>query len=70
VATGNGDVVVINSAGLIVRANALVVTTELVSAAWMVKFAAVEVVGCPLIKPVAGVSVRPAGRVPAEIDQV
>jgi hypothetical protein len=32
-------VVVIDSGGLIVRANALAVTTEFVSVTWMVKFA-------------------------------
>jgi hypothetical protein len=64
VATGNGDVVVISSGGLIVRANALAVATRLLSVTWMVKFDVLAVVGWPLMTPVAAFNVRPPGKDP------
>jgi hypothetical protein len=41
VAAGNGDVVVMSSAGLMVMANALVAVTWLVSVTWIVKLSEV-----------------------------
>ena len=61
---GNGELVVITSAGLMVRANALVAVTWLLSVTWMVKLAVVAALGWPVIAPVAGFNTSGFGKDP------
>ena len=64
VAAGSGDVVVMSSAGLTVRTNALVAVTWFVSVTWMVKFEVAAVAGWPVIAPVAEFNKSGLGKAP------
>ena len=59
----SGDVVEITRAGSTVRANSMDAVAWSASVTWIVKLAELAVVGMPLIAPVAGANVRPAGKV-------
>jgi hypothetical protein len=65
-----GDTERMVAAGLMVKETGRVAVTLALSCTWTVKFAAVEVVGWPPIRPVAGVKVSPAGKDPTDIVQV
>ena len=69
-AAGNGDVVVMSRAGLMVRVNALAAVAPLVSVTWIAKLAVAGPLGWPPITPVAGFNVRASGRDPRITDQV
>jgi len=51
------------------RLNALLTATEVLSVTWTVKLAGPELVGVPLMTPVAGFMVRPPGSKPAVMVQ-
>ena len=61
---------IITSAGLMVRANAFVAVTLLLSVTWMVKVAVAVAAGWPPIAPVAEFNERPLGSDPAVTNQV
>ena len=63
------DVVVMVGGGATLIERAWVAAADLLSVAFTVKFAAPVADGVPLIKP-AGLSDKPPGKAPAEIDQV
>ena len=69
-ADGNGEKVVIVSAALMVRANALVAVTWLLSVNCTVKFEVPEAAGIPLICPIIEFSERPEGKAPTLTFQV
>jgi hypothetical protein len=65
---GNDVVVIIGAVATLIE-RAWVAAADLLSVAFAVKFAAPVADGVPLIKP-AGLSDKPPGKAPAEIDQV
>jgi hypothetical protein len=70
VLAGSGEVVVITSAGLMVRVNARVAVAVALSVTWAVKLYVPAVVGVPLSTPLAAFSVSPGGSAPALTDQL
>ena len=66
----NGEVVAIVSGASMVKANAFVAITLLVSVTSIVKFDVAAVPDWPLIAPVTEFNVRPAGKDPTLTDHV
>jgi hypothetical protein len=70
VPVGSGEVVVIASAGLMVRVNARVAVAATLSVTWAVKVNVPAAVSMPLSAPLAGFSVNPGGGAPALTTQL
>jgi hypothetical protein len=67
---GSGEVVVITTGGLIVKANARLAVALALSATWAVKLNVPALVGVPLSTPLDGSNPSPGGSEPVVTDQV